>query len=388
MEGPTPVSALIHAATMVTAGVFLLIRLSFLFEYVPHIQAFITYLGAVTAIFAAVVGLFQKDIKRIVAYSTCSQLGYMFMACGISVYSAALFHLVTHAFFKALLFLSAGSVIHAMSGEQNIRKMGGLYKQIPLTYGLVWIGSLALAGIPFFAGYFSKDWILEMLYIYAATDGSMVPYLIGILTSFLTAFYSWRLIYLVFHGSSKADERVQAHVHEAPLIMLIPKIILGVGAVFVGVGLSGFFSSPSLISNAYVFRVVEEYVPIFIHWLPVILAMLGIILALGIYHFYNRKLSEMLERFKFIARFIQSGFGIDEFYHRYLLKPFRHYAQQIYHYIEKGLIDKYGPNGLAYSVEKLGCFLRTFQTGRVGDYAIMMILGVILLLGYAIWVNK
>lgn len=388
MEGPTPVSALIHAATMVTAGVFLLIRLSFLFEYVPLVQTTITYLGAVTAVFAAIVGLFQKDIKRIIAYSTCSQLGYMFMACGISAYSAALFHLVTHAFFKALLFLSAGSVIHAMSGEQNIRKMGGLYKRIPFTYVLIWIGSLALAGIPFFAGYFSKDWILELLYVYGSTKGSIIPYIIGIIVAFLTAFYSWRLIYLVFHGHTKADERVQAHIHEAPLIMKFPKVVLAVGAVIGGWALNEFFNNPALISKAYVYKIEDYYVSSLIHWLPVIVAVTGIVLAIAIYRKLGQKLSEMLELFRAPARFVQSGFGVDILYYRMIIKPLNYISHSTAHYIEKGMIDKYGPNGAAYGVHKLARLLRKLQTGKVADYAVMMLVGIILMLGYVLVVSK
>jgi NADH-quinone oxidoreductase subunit L len=388
MEGPTPVSALIHAATMVTAGVFLLIRLSFLFEYVPIVKTAITSIGAVTAIFAAIVGLFQKDIKRIIAYSTCSQLGYMFMACGISAYSAALFHLITHAFFKALLFLSAGSVIHAMSGEQNIRKMGGLYKRIPFTYVLVWIGSLALAGVPFFAGYFSKDWILELLYLHGDAEGSVIPYVIGISVVFLTSFYSWRLIYLVFHGNIKADERVQAHVHEAPLIMQVPKIVLAVGAITIGWLLNDFFTNPRLIANAYVYQSADQHVVFLIRWLPVVVSGFGIVLALWIYRRWDRKLSEMLETFRMSARFIQSGFGIDELYRKVIVKPLKHLSQATYYHIEKDLIDKYGPNGLARGIYKAAFILRKLQTGKVGDYAVMMLIGIILMIGYVIMVNK
>lgn len=388
MEGPTPVSALIHAATMVTAGVFLLIRLSFLFEYVPIVQTAITYLGAITAIFAAVVGLFQKDIKRIIAYSTCSQLGYMFMACGISAYSAALFHLITHAFFKALLFLSAGSVIHAMSGEQNIRKMGGLYKRIPFTYALMWVGSLALAGVPFFAGYFSKDWILELLYLYGEGHGSMFPYIIGISAAFLTAFYSWRMISLVFHGNIKADERVQAHIHEPPLIMQFPKVVLAIGAIVIGWALNDFFTTPGLIAKAYVYQIAHQHIDSLIQGMPVIVSGLGIALALGSYWFFGPKLAEMLETFRVPARFIQSGFGINELYHKVIIKPLKYVSQAMYYHIEKDLIDKYGPNGIAYGIHKAGFLLRKLQTGKVGNYAVMMLMGIILMIGYILMVNK
>ncbi len=388
MEGPTPVSALIHAATMVTAGVFLLIRLSFLFEYAPSVKTAIVVIGAITALFAAVVGLFQKDIKRVIAYSTCSQLGYMFMACGVSMYSAALFHLVTHAFFKALLFLSAGSVIHAMSGEQNMRKMGGLYKHIPVTYALVWIGSLALAGIPLFAGYYSKDWILESLYGYAMDGGSIIPYIIGLSSAFLTAFYSWRLISLVFHGDCKADERVQSHIHEAPMIMLIPKVILAVGAVFSGIALVGFFTSSQLISGAYVFTEIEHHIPGLIQVLPIMVALSGIALAVSVYHTQRNKLAIWLVRFKRASAIIQSGFAVDEFYRKAFIKPLQWLGSFLYHHIEKGLIDRYGPNGFALFISRLSGALRYLQTGNVRDYAIVMIAGLMGMLGYVVVVIK
>jgi len=215
MEGPTPVSALIHAATMVTAGVFLVARMSPVFEYAPETLGFITFIGAATAFFAATIGLTQTDIKRVIAYSTCSQLGYMFFACGVSAYPAAIFHLMTHAFFKALLFLGAGSVIHAMSDEQDMRKMGGIWRHIKKTYILMWIGSLALAGLPFFAGFFSKDIILESAFASGSTIGTLA-FVLGILAACMTAFYSWRLLFMTFHGEPQADEKVMAHVHESP----------------------------------------------------------------------------------------------------------------------------------------------------------------------------
>ncbi|MDX1541646.1 MAG: NADH-quinone oxidoreductase subunit L, partial [Geminicoccaceae bacterium] len=211
MEGPTPVSALIHAATMVTAGVFLVVRCSPLFEYSPFALGFVTFIGASTALFAATIGLVQNDIKRVIAYSTCSQLGYMFFAAGVSAYSAAIFHLYTHAFFKALLFLGAGSVIHAMSDEQDMRRMGGIWRRVPITYAVMWIGSLALAGIPFFAGYFSKDLILEAAWASHSAFASYA-FLLGIVAATLTAFYSWRLLFMTFHGEPRASAEVMSHV--------------------------------------------------------------------------------------------------------------------------------------------------------------------------------
>ena len=255
MEGPTPVSALIHAATMVTAGVFMVARLSPVFEYAPTTLGIITVIGATTAIFAASVGLVQNDIKRVIAYSTCSQLGYMFFAIGVSAYPAAIFHLMTHAFFKALLFLSAGSVIHAMSDEQDMRRMGGIWREIPFTYAMMWIGSLALAGIPLFAGYYSKDMILESAWGAHSAVGTYAFWL-GIAAAAMTAFYSWRLLFMTFHGKPRADEHVMAHVHESPPVMLGPLCVLAVGAVlagfvgyhsFVGEGMAAFWNGAILI---------------------------------------------------------------------------------------------------------------------------------------------
>src|SRR5437764_4826125 len=226
MEGPTPVSALIHAATMVTAGVFMVCRLSPMFEYAPAALAVVGVIGGTTAVFAASVGMAQNDIKRVIAYSTCSQLGYMFFAAGVSAYTAAMFHLFTHAFFKALLFLGAGSVIHAMSAEQDMRRMGGLWNKIPITYALMWVGSLSLAGIPIFAGYYSKDMILSASWA-SGTAVGRYSFCLGIFTAFLTAFYSWRLLIMTFHGQPRADEETLHHVHESPWVMLIPLFILG-----------------------------------------------------------------------------------------------------------------------------------------------------------------
>ncbi|HAO56724.1 MAG TPA: NADH-quinone oxidoreductase subunit L, partial [Alphaproteobacteria bacterium] len=233
MEGPTPVSALIHAATMVTAGVFMVCRLSPMLEYAPLSLDIITVVGALTAIFAATVGFTQFDIKRVIAYSTCSQLGYMFFAAGVSAYPAAMFHLTTHAFFKALLFLGAGSVIHAMSDEQDLRNMGGIWRKIPVTYVMMWVGSLALAGFPFFAGFYSKDMILEAAFAAHTPVGNMAFWL-GCLAAFLTAFYSWRLLIMAFHGKPRASEEVMSHIHESPLVMTVPLFVLAVGAIFSG----------------------------------------------------------------------------------------------------------------------------------------------------------
>jgi NADH-quinone oxidoreductase subunit L len=287
MEGPTPVSALIHAATMVTAGVFMVVRLSPLFEYSEVALAVVTVVGASTAIFAATVACVQNDIKRVIAYSTCSQLGYMFFALGVSAYSAGMFHLITHAFFKSLLFLGAGSVIHAMSDEQDMRKMGGLYKLIPVTYIFMWIGSLALAGIWPFSGFFSKDIILEAAW--AAHSGvGQYAFWLGIAAAFLTAFYSWRLIILTFHGTPRADEKTLAHVHESPKVMILPLTVLALGALFVGVVSVDYFvgeyavdfwKNSIFVLNSHQALANAHHVPIWVKFLPVCIGVAGIALA-------------------------------------------------------------------------------------------------------------
>ena len=240
MEGPTPVSALIHAATMVTAGVFLVARMSPLYEFATFTNLFITFIGAATAIFAASIALTQNDIKRVIAYSTCSQLGYMFFAAGVGAYNASIFHLTTHAFFKALLFLSAGSVIHAMHHEQDMRKMGGLYKKIPFTATMMWIGSLAIIGFPYLSGYYSKESILENAF-YASNGIAYFAYLVGILTALLTAFYSWRLLFLTFHGENRSNNKTYDHAHESPLVMTAPLFILAIGSIFSGIFFADYF---------------------------------------------------------------------------------------------------------------------------------------------------
>jgi NADH-quinone oxidoreductase subunit L len=287
MEGPTPVSALIHAATMVTAGVFMVCRLSPMFEYAPTALAMVGVIGGTTAIFAASIGMAQNDIKRVIAYSTCSQLGYMFFAAGVSAYAAAMFHLFTHAFFKSLLFLSAGSVIHAMSGEQDMRRMGGLWSKIPYTYAVMWIGSLALCGIPFFAGYFSKDMILSASWA-AGTAVGRYSYCLGTFTAFLTAFYSWRLLIMTFHGKPRMDEETAHHLHESPWVMLIPLFVLAAGAIctgflfehwFVGEGRGEFWKHSILVLPQHDSIGRAEEVSAFIAYLPLVAALLGIAIA-------------------------------------------------------------------------------------------------------------
>jgi NADH-ubiquinone oxidoreductase chain 5 len=289
MEGPTPVSALIHAATMVTAGVFLLIRCSPLFEYSPYILSVVCFFGATTAFFAATTGLLQNDLKKVIAYSTCSQLGYMVFACGLSSYSVSLFHLANHAFFKALLFLSAGSVIHAMSDEQDMRKLGGLVKLLPFTYVMMVIGSLALAGFPFLSGFYSKDVILEVAYAKYSISGNFAHWL-GCISVFCTSFYSFRLLHFTFLNSTNSYKAVASHTHDAPAPMAIPLICLAFGSIFIGyltrdmiIGLgTNFFEHSIFVLPKNLSIIDSEFIPTYIKLIPLFFSVLGAVVSFGI----------------------------------------------------------------------------------------------------------
>ncbi|MBT6830790.1 MAG: NADH-quinone oxidoreductase subunit L [Rhodospirillaceae bacterium] len=345
MEGPTPVSALIHAATMVTAGVFLVARCSPLFEYAPIALAVVTFVGATTAIFAATIAITQNDIKRVIAYSTCSQLGYMFFACGVSAYSAGMFHLTTHAFFKALLFLGAGSVIHAMSDEQDMRKMGGIWKAIPLTYTLMWIGSLALAGVPFFSGFFSKDIILESAFA-AETGLGYYAYAAGIAAAILTALYSWRLIILTFHGKPRADEKVMAHVHESPAIMTVPLILLAVGAIVAGYLLlpmvgshSDFWGTSILVLPHNNALEGAHHVAFWVKALPTIVAVIGILAAYYLYMTKPQLPAMLAERLRPLYLFSLNKWYFDELYDWMFVRPAKYLGHGLWKQGDGGVIE-------------------------------------------------
>jgi NADH-quinone oxidoreductase subunit L len=386
MEGPTPVSALIHAATMVTAGVFLVARMSPVFEYAPTALAIVTVVGASTALFAATIGCVQNDIKRIIAYSTCSQLGYMFFAAGVGAYQGAIFHLFTHAFFKALLFLSAGAVIHAMSDEQDIRKMGGIWKKIPVTYAVMWIGSLALAGVPYFAGYYSKDFVLEAAY--AAHSGvGMYAFICGLLAAFLTAFYSWRLLILTFHGAPRADRHTMEHVHESPLVMLVPLLLLAVGAMF-----AGAVFAPSFIGHHWeefwngaivnapgneIMHHVHE-VPGWVPLAPTIVGLGGIALAYVMYMFAPSLPGALARAFPGVHRFLLKKWYFDELYDAIFVRPAQALARGFWKIGDVRIIDGV-PNGLAASVAGAARQAVALQTGRVASYAFTMIVGLVVL---------
>lgn len=395
MEGPTPVSALIHAATMVTAGIFMVARLSPLFEYSEVALAVVTIVGASTAIFAATVACVQVDIKRVVAYSTCSQLGYMFFACGVSAYSAGIFHLVTHAFFKSLLFLGAGSVIHAMSDEQDMRNMGGLWRMIPVTYVVMWVGSLALAGIWPFAGFYSKDIILEAAY--AAESGiGAYAFWMGILAAFLTAFYSWRLLILTFHGTPRADERVVAHVHESPKVMLTPLVVLAVGALFlgyvgapwfVGGGAPGFWESAILVLPEHPALENAHHVPLWVKMLPLGVGLAGIALAYVMYSLAPGLPAALVARFRGIHRFLVHKWYFDEIYDAVFVRPAFYLGRQFWKTGDGALIDGLGPDGLAAATVDLARRGGRLQSGFVYHYAFAMLIGVVVLVSWYLLVQ-
>ncbi|MDQ1078665.1 NADH-quinone oxidoreductase subunit L [Pseudoroseomonas cervicalis] len=385
MEGPTPVSALIHAATMVTAGVFLMARMSPLVEYAPNVLGFVTVIGATTAIFAASVGMVQNDIKRVIAYSTCSQLGYMFFAVGVGAYQAAVFHLFTHAFFKALLFLGAGSVIHAMSDEQDIRRMGGIWKKIPVTYAMFWIGSLALAGVPFFAGYYSKDMILEAAF---AGHGWTAKYafIMGMAAAFLTAFYSWRLIIMTFHGTPRADHHTMEHVHESPAVMLIPLFVLALGALFTGAYFYDNFVGHhwaefwnGAIVNAPHNHIMHEAheVPSWVPLAPTVAGILGIALAYVFYMFAPGIPGRIAAAVPGLYRFLLNKWYFDELYDRLFVRPARCLAQLLWKVGDVKIIDGM-PNGAASLTAQASGRVVKLQSGRVANYAFAMIIGLVL----------
>ncbi len=383
MEGPTPVSALIHAATMVTAGVFMVARCSPLFEMSPTALQVVTVVGAFTAFFAATIGLVQNDIKRVIAYSTCSQLGYMFFAAGLGAYPVAIFHLFTHAFFKALLFLGAGSVIHAMHHEQDMRNMGGLWRKIPYTYALMWIGSLALAGVPFFAGYYSKDAILEVAYAANSGPGDFA-FVLGLGAAILTAFYSWRLIFMTFHGHPHDHHHYEA-AHESPLVMMIPLCVLAAGAVFAGILFAGPMIGhhwPDFWGNAIVVRdankIMEQFhdVPLWVKLAPVAAGALGILVAWIMYVRDPAMPRGLAARNEPLYKFLLNKWYFDELYDLIFVRP----AQWIGRVLWKGgdgrIIDGLGPDGISATVIRLTKRVVLLQTGYLYHYAFAMLIGV------------
>lgn len=382
MEGPTPVSALIHAATMVTAGVFLVARFSPVFEYSPFALTVVTYVGAATALFAASVGLVQNDIKRVIAYSTCSQLGYMFFALGVSAYGGAIFHLFTHAFFKALLFLGAGSVIHAMHHEQDMRKMGGIYKKIPITYIVMLIGTLAITGVPGLSGFFSKDLIIEAAYASDRT-GSEFAFVLSVAAAFMTSFYSWRLIFMTFHGETRADNHTFDHAHEGPMTMRIPLILLAIGALgagayfansFIGDGRFAFWNG-ALITTAGDVMDAAHDVPFGVKAAPFIVMVLGFAIA---FMFYMRG-SDIAQRtaktWDGLYAFLLNKWYFDELYNLVFVRPAFWFGRMFWKKGDEATIDGFGPNGVSALVANVAGRVRKLQTGYVYHYAFAMIIG-------------
>ena len=390
MEGPTPVSALIHAATMVTAGVFMVARLSPVFEYAPIALAFVAIVGATTCFVAATIGVTQFDIKRVIAYSTMSQLGYMFFAAGVSAYSAAIFHLLTHGFFKALLFLGAGSVIHAMSDEQDMRKMGGLWRLIPWTYALMWIGSLALAGIPFFAGFYSKDLILEAAYGDHSWFGNYAFWL-GSIAALLTAFYSWRLIIMTFHGKPRCDDTVLAHVHESPWVMLGPLVVLAAGSVLAGIVAIGafggdlrteFWGEALLVLHENDTIEAAHDVPGWVKALPVVVGFAGIAIAYGCYVLWPSLPAVFATLFRPIHLLWYRKWYFDELFDAIVVRPSLVIGRGFWKGGDGALIDGVGADGIARATLDIARRAGRMQTGYLYHYAFAMLIGVVALVSW------
>ncbi len=388
MEGPTPVSALIHAATMVTAGVFLVARMSPLFEYSDTALAVVTIVGGSTAIFAATIGCVQNDIKRVIAYSTCSQLGYMFFALGVSAYPAGIFHLMTHAYFKALLFLGAGSVIHAMSDEQDMRKMGGIARKIPFTYVMMWIGSLALVGIPPFSGFFSKDMVLEAAFA-SQTGVGAYAFVVGVLAALLTAFYSGRLLFMTFHGKSRASKKVMDHIHESPKVMLIPLLVLAVGAAFagyigyeyfVGGAADDFWGGSILILPAHDALEAAHHVPGWVKLAPLVVGVGGIALAFVMYILAPGIPGALANTFKGLHKFLLNKWYFDELYDFLFVKPAFVLGRAFWKTGDGAVIDGVGPDGVAAATLKLARRMARLQSGYLYHYAFAMLGGVVVLI--------
>ena len=388
MEGPTPVSALIHAATMVTAGVFLVVRCSPIFEYSQFALNLVAIVGMVTAIFAASVALVQNDIKKIVAYSTCSQLGYMFFAAGIGAYHVAMFHLFTHAFFKALLFLGAGSVIHAFKDEQDIRNMGGIGKKLPYTYAFMLIGTLALTGFPFLSGFYSKDAIIEFAYLANTPLGNYAAS-VGILTALLTSIYSWRLFFKVFHGPYNNKKILINETHESPIVMLLPLVFLSIGAIFSGYIFKNIFIGHYSIDfwKASIFflnKISHSSIPLWFLLTTPVIVLISIPISFYLY-ILNPKI---LDDFKLtnmpLYNFLLNKWYIDELYEKIFVNPAKKIGSFFWKKGDIGIIDKFGPDGISKLVKNLSNKTGRLQTGFIYDYAFVMLLGLSILLTYLI----
>ncbi|WP_061248491.1 NADH-quinone oxidoreductase subunit L [Leptospira alstonii] len=396
MAGPTPVSALIHAATMVTAGIFLIARLNPIFLSAPQVGHWIVIVGSITAFFAATIGLFQNDIKKVLAYSTVSQLGYMFVAMGAGAYVAGLFHLMTHAFFKALLFLGSGSVIHALHHEQDLRNMGGLKNQMKITWITFLVGSLAISGIPPFSGFFSKDLILEKSYAYGA-----LFYGLGIVTALLTAFYMFRMTYLAFYGESRVSSHKAEHLHESPIVMTIPLVILSVGAaiagflevphfLFGGANILTRYFAPVFIRGTEISEMIVKQ-PLDVHEVgttmelglvavSVAVAVSGIFIARTIF-LTGKKVPDAEESRTGIGRVLSKKYYVDEFYHNFIVEPIVILGKFLADHVERNFLDLI-LRGTGRFAVAISLILRRVQTGIVVDYAILIVLGTVVILSF------
>ncbi len=389
MEGPTPVSALIHAATMVTAGVFLVVRCSPIYEYSELALNVVTIVGMSTAFFAATVALVQTDIKKIIAYSTCSQLGYMFFATGVGAYNVAMFHLFTHAFFKALLFLGSGSVIHAFKDEQNINNMGGVWKKLPYTYSLMVIGTLALTGFPFLSGFYSKDAIIEFAYLRGNTTGYYAAG-IGILTAFLTSIYSWRLMFKTFHGEYNNKEIKIEETHESPLVMLIPLIFLAVGAIFAGITFKELFIGDKGLEyfwrdSIFVLKPLStEHPPLWFLILTPILVIISIPTAYYLFLKNKNLTNQIIKVNQPLYQFLLNKWYFDELYENLFVKPSKRIGLFLWKFFDLKIIDGFGPDGISALIKKFSIKANKFQSGYIYQYAFIMLLGFSALLTFLI----
>ena len=389
MEAPTPVSALIHAATMVTAGVFLVVRCSPMFEYSQVALNVVVVVGMITALFAASVALVQNDIKRIIAYSTCSQLGYMFFAAGVGAYHVAMFHLFTHAFFKALLFLGSGSVIHAFKDEQDIRLMGGVWKKLPYTWILMIIGTLALTGFPFLSGFYSKDAIIEFAYLKNSSFGNIAVF-IGILTAFLTSIYSWRLIIKTFHGKYLNKDISIIKIQESPVIMIVPLIILSIGSIFSGYLFKDLFIGET--SSILFWKDSIKFLSVFDHhhlplWIITITPILVLIsIPISFYLFIKKKtfLSNIIKKNNFFYNFLLNKCYFDELYDFLFVLPLKKSGSFLWKKIDIDIIDKFGPDGISSLFKYFSILASRFQNGFIYHYAFIMLIGFSVLLTYLI----
>ena len=385
MEGPTPVSALIHAATMVTAGVFLVVRCSPIYEFSQFALNLITIIGMSTALFAATVALVQNDIKKIIAYSTCSQLGYMFFAAGVGAYNVAMFHLFTHAFFKALLFLGSGSIIHSFKDEQDIREMGGVWKKLPYTWILMIIGTLALTGFPFLSGFYSKDAIIEFAYLRDNTPGYFAVG-IGIFTAFLTSIYSWRLLLKTFHGTYNNKKINYESIHESSMVMIIPLIILAIGSIFAGIIFKEVFigneSVEILWRNSIFFLnpLSLDHPPNWVIFLTPILVIISIPISYYLFILNKNILNELVKENKPLYDFLKNKWYFDELYELIFVKTSKKIGLYFWKNIDIKFIDKYGPDGLSNLIKNFSLRAVKFQSGYIYQYAFIMLIGFSVLL--------